>query len=149
MSNLTEWLQEQKNAAAQTPPFDSIQEKQDYLQAVQELFGNIRRWLNEAETQGLATLQERSTEIEERLLGSYEAPLLSVKLPQGSVSFIPVGRMILGARGRVDLSSPKGMFLLLRPSVGEGWGVRGAVEGSSGLTPFDESVFLELLKKLL
>ena len=65
---------------------------------------------------------ERSTsmaEVREELLGSYMAPTFAIDLGASSVRFMPIGTILLGAPGRVDLVGMRGSvrFVLVLPAI--------------------------------
>ena len=65
---------------------------------------------------------ERSTsiaEVREEQLGSYSAPTLTIDLGASSVRFMPIGTILMGAPGRVDLVGMRGSvrFVLVLPEI--------------------------------
>ena len=65
---------------------------------------------------------ERSTsvaEVREELLGSYKAPAMTIDMGGSSVRFAPIGTILLGAPGRVDLVGMRGSvrFVLVLPGI--------------------------------
>ena len=55
--------------------------------------------------------------LNEENLGIYEAPGLKVQIGTGSVTFTPIGSVIIGGYGRVDVSGPRGEVKLVAVDV--------------------------------
>ncbi|MGZ8219485.1 hypothetical protein [Methylomagnum sp.] len=80
---------------------DITQQRDEFLGRVNQLFLDIESWIQPTELK----LVKSKTFILEELLGSYEAPKLIVRTPQGKeiAEITPIGRCILGANGRIDI----------------------------------------------
>ncbi|HVC95993.1 MAG TPA: hypothetical protein VND64_20055 [Pirellulales bacterium] len=89
------------------------QRKLEWLADVGRLFANVKQWLAEMRQQGLIQVDDSgTTDLREEHLGSYQAPRLEISVPgteSFKIVFEPVGRYILGARGRVDVY-PRGLY---------------------------------------
>ena len=79
---------------------DWVAKRKDWCQAIAALTSNIRMW-SENEN-WLVTRQDK--ELTEEHLGTYKVPELTIKTPGGHLTVEPVGRNIVGAEGRVDIS---------------------------------------------
>ena len=73
--------------------------RDEWLGWVNRLVSEVEAW---AQGLGWATHRDVKT-IEESLLGTYTAPFLRVRLPEGEVHVNPVALNVIGADGRVDL----------------------------------------------
>lgn len=107
MSNLQNFITAQQ-AARQTRPDQQVDwslRKEKWLSELNRLFGFITSKLTEA---GVSEEQIESTHhrINEETLGSYVAPGLKVDIGPGWVTFVPIGSVILGGYGRVDVKGP-------------------------------------------
>jgi hypothetical protein len=72
-----------------------------WITSVTELVDQVETW---ARRQDWAVAKDRKR-LTERRFGSYEVPVLRVRLIGGELHLLPVGLDIVGADGRVDLES--------------------------------------------
>jgi len=112
MSGLVEFLKEKKRSASQ------VEERREQLlkewqEAVSGLLSQIEDWLAPALSEGL-NLKRYTVEIDEEGLGKYAAPALEIEFEGIKVRIVPVGRLVIGACGRVDITSPLGVYHLVR-----------------------------------
>lgn len=79
---------------------DLARERDDFLAWTNGIVDQVRGW---ADQLGWATHQDAKT-INEGPRGTYQAPFLRVRTPNGEVHVDPIARWIMGGgRGRVDL----------------------------------------------
>lgn len=79
----------------------------DWKGELEALYNDLESWLNPSEN-SIQTLKTDTT-ITEHLLGQYSVPALSVTIDDSTyLNFVPVGKHVIGARGRVDVISSKG-----------------------------------------
>lgn len=78
-----------------------------WLDALAKLYDRIQRELVFAGVSPDHIHETRHTLTEESL-GTYEAPGLKVQIGTGQVTFTPVGSVIIGGYGRVDVYGPRG-----------------------------------------
>lgn len=102
---LAELIQRQKEKAriAQSP-LDWRVRKEKWLAELEKLLTAIETWLLAA---GVRTdeMQRFSQEINEETLGRYTANGLRVRIGAAVVTFRPIGSVLIGACGRIDVSS--------------------------------------------
>ncbi|TXL67457.1 hypothetical protein FHP05_00060 [Cerasibacillus terrae] len=80
----------------------------------------IKGWLVQNQKEGLIDVAEKEIEITEEHLGKYIVPSLVLTIGSESIKITPVGRLIIGASGRVDISSFMNRFIVLYHSE-KGW----------------------------
>lgn len=75
-----------------------------YIAALEELYAQIRNWVEDTPV----TIQETINEISEETIGKYEAPGLRLmnELDRPIATIAPVGTRIVGASGRADFIGP-------------------------------------------
>jgi len=140
MSSLVEFLRDQKRKLAR------VQEERDktlkeWLSRLEQLFTDIETWLEPAKKEGLK-VERGEVEISEEYLGTYVAPVLVIAFAGTKVRLEPVGRYVIGAFGRVDVFSPRGVDKLVL--LTDGWYL---VRGPEQRFPFTQDTFEELLKQ--
>ena len=103
----------QKQKAAE---IDHDAVRQEWIANCEALMATILKWLEPLEDQALLQVDRQAIPIYEDQLGEYQAPALRLVFLKSQVLTIrPVGRFVLGARGRVDLVSggaPLAMLIL-------------------------------------
>lgn len=103
---LVELLRAQKEDAEKKAP-DWGRRREEWVSEVKSLMDQLAAWLEPAEEEGLLRVERRTVELNEEHLGRYDAAALDVvTLVPGSrsVQIRPVAALIVGGRGRVDLS---------------------------------------------
>lgn len=110
MSNeLKKFIESQNEKAKAASSVDWGKRKEKWLDSLKEVFAQISEWLQQA---GLSqeSIVSGSRELNEETLGRYDAPTLSVNLPgETTIDFIPVGSVIIGGYGRVDVTARRGL----------------------------------------
>lgn len=88
-------------SAVQEQPSEAI--KSEWLRELEAVLTDIESWATEA---GWHT-RRSSRRISEDALGQYDVPVLDIEVeePRGRIVLEPVGRNILGATGRIDVSA--------------------------------------------
>lgn len=76
---------------------------QDWRESVANLLKEIQGYLAEYQADGSISFLRREIELSEEQLGSYRIKALSIVAGPATVVVAPVGRMIIGAFGRVDM----------------------------------------------
>src|SRR6185295_6689793 len=103
---LTEYLR-----ARQGPQPDMVA-RNAWLEAIRGLYANLRSWLSESEKEGLVKIVDADKAITERLLGTYDAPVLRLLFADQCVVIVPVARYVFGGVGRVDMTLGPRSFML-------------------------------------
>ena len=92
------------------------------------------------------TLEEGTIKLNEYKIGSYEAPKLVLQIGHDTVYIEPVGTIILGAKGRVDVKTGGVSFKIILTDE-EAWGI---LEPDRTVAKrLDEATFTKALQDLL
>ena len=95
---------QQLNEKSNQPSFDREAFVKEWRDAVVRLHDQIREFLDEYIDDGsISVLSISLVTLSEEALGNYQAPMMRLKAGPAIVEVKPVGRMIVGATGRVDL----------------------------------------------
>lgn len=89
----------------------------DWRDAVSGLFTEIRGFVSDYETDNLLSVSEEQITVEEPGVGTYSVPRLALRSGRTLVRLTPIGRVVAGAIGRVDLTlaeNPHQGYMLLR-----------------------------------
>ena len=88
--------------------------RQEWISSCNALISTILEWLRPLEDQALLQIEEETILIYEEQLGEYQAPALRLVFLRSQVLTLrPVGRFVVGAKGRVDLVSGNTFLAML------------------------------------
>jgi hypothetical protein len=90
------------------PEIDWNKRREDWLKRLDELYGRIHEFLTGYIEAGQIQIESQPIDLTEENIGTYSAKQLTVKIGRKHVQFRPVGTLILGGKGRVDVIGPKG-----------------------------------------
>lgn len=88
MTAITKFLRRQKETDS---PCRRAQRQKEWLDAVEDLLGQIRFWLAEAQREKLIKIHPDKIKITEETLGTYTAPCLVLTAAGKSVTGKPIG----------------------------------------------------------
>ncbi len=103
---------QQENATAQKNSGEILQEWFDDLQS---LYKMVEKFLHEYIAQGSVSYEYSKIHLYEDALGGYDARRMDIKVGRQRISLTPIGTLIIGSKGRVDIegSSGKAQILLM------------------------------------
>lgn len=103
----------------------------NWQEAVKWLLGEVRGWLAEYERDASMEFSNGVVQLDEEALGAYSVDTLSIRVGSAVVRLVPVGRMVIGATGRIDMyrqgrpdESERIKFLRLDSNRPDQWGMR-------------------------
>lgn len=120
--------------------------KEDWLQQVQDFLEQIKSWLQPLVEEKLIQFDENTLTLDEEHIGSYTTKVLEIVIGANRIKVQPVGRLIIGALGRIDISSNKGSYIILYHEQ-QGWIYRNAGQREKFLQ-FNEASFTQMIKEL-
>lgn len=149
-STIVDYLKDRESqVTGDVPGWDAEEVKRQYIQDIQALYAQMKGYLADAKAMELLDWDEEAQTrvLEESKLGVYEVPkwTLWTVYSKDTINFIPMGRMRVGIKGRVDALSKFGRVQLIRPAESDGW----AYEGPRGFAPLDDEGVSFLLRTLL
>jgi hypothetical protein len=145
MSTLIEFLQRQKEV---NKPERQAQRQKEWLGTLNVLLQNIQTWLAEVEQKKLVRITRGSTRLTEETLGTYTAPFLTITFDKKNVKITPVGSVIIGADGRVDMESSNGTYIFLYLAEKGKW-VHGFGKHPVDFPELTKELFENLLQRAL
>lgn len=111
LKNLEEFLNNKKKDTEVKINWEEVKEK--WLKEIDNFYTQVQSWLKEYETKNLLKIDfEEVTKLEEHI-GEYKARKMRINISNESVFFDPVGALIIGARGRIDMIGKCGRIKLL------------------------------------
>ncbi|OAH58600.1 hypothetical protein AWH48_16470 [Domibacillus aminovorans] len=81
--------------------FDSEKEKQKWLDSVQKLYQDIDEWLKPLGEKAIISYEKMI--LDEEKIGEYEINQMVINLKGNIVRLKPIGTLIIGSRGRIDM----------------------------------------------
>lgn len=90
------------------PAIDWNIEKKKWLAYLDVLFSDVKKWLKEYVDTKQVNLEFKDLEIYEEPLGAYKVKSLKISIGDKIAQLTPIGTILLGTRGRVDLSGRSG-----------------------------------------
>jgi len=125
--------------------------RSEWVAALHALMEMFRGWLADAERERLLRVEAEEINRDEERLGSYQVPVMKLLTPKGeSLRIVPRARIVVGARGRVDLECPPNSAILIR-SEPERWQFARLVPEKRGWIFHDlsEDSFWQVIGELL
>lgn len=103
--------------------------KEDWLLKLNELYADIESWLNDFE-QDVVSINYIDKEINEEHIGIYTARKMILRIADEQVVLDPVGTLLIGAAGRVDMRGKNGQVkLVLVPASSTGVEIKVQIKG--------------------
>ena len=108
-----EFVKRQQEAAAGVASVDWDGERKQWLDYLDKLYKRVESLLHKYISSGQIQLGYRTVELNEENIGSYAAKQMVLKIGPKSVVLEPIGTLLLGSKGRVDIVGPAGKAQLL------------------------------------
>ena len=122
MSKLLEELLKRKRAQQEASEFAHIAVRREWISNCENLMSRITEWLQPLEDKNWLEIQSKDILLREDQLGDYEIRSLRlIFLDSQILTFKPVGRFIIGARGRVDVVSGSTLLAMLLYKGNDEW----------------------------
>jgi hypothetical protein len=111
-----EYLKTQQNTQDKT--IDWELKKEEWIKEVETFLEQIKYYFEKYKD---IVIHKQLLTINEEYLGSYKTNKLIVKFNNDTVTFTPIGRNIIGAKGRIDMEGKAGKvkFVLVKESMKE------------------------------
>jgi hypothetical protein len=88
--------------------FDPEKQLREWLDYLNALYEQIRGYLKSYVENGTARITLRDVQLNEEFAGVYTASELILTIGRSTVTFTPIGTMLIGSKGRVDVQGPLG-----------------------------------------
>jgi hypothetical protein len=103
------------------PPIDWNEVRNDWLGHLSVLYAQITSFLETYISAGQATFEYREIQLNEEDIGPYLVNQMILKIGRQTITFTPIGTMLWGMKGRVDVAGPSGesrLFLVNKRATG-------------------------------
>ncbi len=94
-------------------PMDWQDRKKKWLKRIDDLYGQVRNWLESLEKETILNFIDSEMTLNEPPLGIYKVKVLTIVIGNQRISFIPKGTLIVGAEGRIDIQGHKGIRTII------------------------------------
>jgi hypothetical protein len=112
-TDFSEFVKRQQTAAALDEPVDWTRERDNWLVHLEELYDQIESFLAQYIKTGQIRSSYRDIELNEENIGTYVARQMILKIGRQQITMTPVGTLLIGAKGRVDIVGPAGRTRLV------------------------------------
>ncbi len=147
--NLADIFQKKRQQPPGGAGVDWDERRNKYLAAVDSLYDQIEKLLDEPIQQKSVTLQRRAKELSENYIGTYKIDDLILLVGDEQVRFSPAGRNIAGASGRVDVLGERGVPEVLIVQPDGRWSFVLTRQPTLTVALLDESSLTEVLKRVM
>ena len=121
--------------AKEEPSIDWTQIRDDWIKHLDEFYQLAEGFLQKYIDQGKVRITTATKQINEEHIGSYNVKSLEVEIGTIKVRLDPIGTLIVGAKGRVDMCGPHGMVkFVLVPKTASSSAIRVIDRDSSSET---------------
>jgi hypothetical protein len=108
-------------------PIDWSAEKEQWLEYLNKLYQMVEYFLKEFIDDNRIITNYKSLMLSEENIGQYEVRALTLIFGTNQIKLTPVGTLLIGTKGRVDMTGPKGTVRLIladKDSTGHKFTVR-------------------------
>lgn len=85
---------------------DWQREKERWLKYLNKLFSQVEEYLKPYVDAGQIAIEFKNIELNEENIGPYLAPLMKIRIGRKMINLEPVGTLLIGSKGRVDVIGP-------------------------------------------
>ena len=104
-----DFLQQLTQKKSNIKKIDWEAEKKYWLEYIEQFYKMVEGYLNDYVTTGKITLEYKKKYITEENIGTYETKELKIIINDNIATFTPIGTLLIGTKGRIDLSSKHGI----------------------------------------
>jgi hypothetical protein len=112
-SDFDAFVKREQTAAAEGERVDWGKERDEWLGHLTELYEQTESFLAQYIETGQIKVNYRDIELNEENIGSYRARQMILKIGRQEITMTPVGTLLIGAKGRVEVVGPAGRTRLL------------------------------------
>jgi len=107
-SDFDAFVERQQAKEREEAPFDPKRQLAEWLGYLDALYKQITEFLDAYIKRDSAHIQYSEVHLNEDFSGPYTAPGMLLKIGRSTITFTPIGTMLIGSKGRVDVQGPLG-----------------------------------------
>lgn len=111
-ADFDKFVQRQKAESKDAGSFDPKQQLQEWRDYLSLLYKQIEGYMASYVASGGAKISLREIELNEEFSGPYAVQQMLLEIGHSSITFKPIGTMLIGSKGRVDVHGPRGIARL-------------------------------------
>ena len=108
-----EFVKRQREASPGVASMDWDNERREWLDYLEQLYRKIESLFHKYVSTGQIKLGYRIVELNEEHIGSYAAKQMVLRIGRQEVVLDPIGTLLIGSKGRVDIIGPAGKAEIL------------------------------------
>lgn len=127
MPNAFDDFIERQTAPVDEPQVDWQKERREWVERLAGFYEQVENFLRRYIAQGKVRLQRGTKDLNEEKIGAYVVETLALDIGANRIDFDPIGTVLMGAKGRVDMKSARGTvkFVLVPKDASRiGWRTR-------------------------
>jgi hypothetical protein len=105
--------QELSAAAEEEISFDPEKELKHWLGQLNSLYSEVQKYLKDYISEGSISIRTENIELNEEFSGPYFAPRMIIRIGLPEIRLEPIGTMLIGSKGRVDVIGRAGTSRLI------------------------------------
>jgi len=102
------FVKRQQPAQRDETGFDPERQLEEWLSYLDALYKRITEFLESYIKDGSAQIEYRPVQLNEEFSGPYDVREMRLKVGRSTIVFTPIGTMLIGSKGRVDVQGPIG-----------------------------------------
>ncbi len=103
-----DFVKRQQRSASVDTAINWTKERDEWLAHLQKLYDCIGEYLDEYIKSGAIELHESTIELNEESIGAYTAKRLTIVIGPQKILLTPIGTLLIGSKGRVDVEGSAG-----------------------------------------
>ena len=107
-SDFDAFVKRQQAKKHEEAAFDPRKQLEEWLGHLDALYKQATKFLETYVQNGSAQIEYREIELNEEFSGPYSAREMLLKIGSSTITFTPIGTMLIGMKGRVDVQGPLG-----------------------------------------
>ena len=108
-----DFVQRQQQPRSGDEAIDWSKERDEWLDHLRQLYARVAEYLDEYIKGGTIKLRDSLIELNEENIGIYKAKRLVIAIGAQEIVFTPVGTLLIGSKGRVDVEGSAGKSRLV------------------------------------
>jgi hypothetical protein len=108
-----EFVSRQQEGAVDAASINWDRERDEWLAQLGRLYSQIESFLEKYVSSGQIRYEFRPIDLNEENIGSYVAKQMLLRIGRQEVDLVPIGTLLIGSKGRVDVKGPAGRAQML------------------------------------
>lgn len=111
-TDFDKFVQRKKAEEEAVTAFDPKQQLTEWFHYLETLYAKVREFLNSYIQAETARIEYREIELNEEFSGPYTVQQMFIHIGNSTITLRPIGTMLIGSKGRVDVQGPRGTVRL-------------------------------------